>query len=44
VLRREGDNQLREEAERHFGMPVSSLSFSQQLELPLYTPSRSASS
>ena len=44
VLRREGDNQLREEAERHFGMPVSSLAFSQQLELPLYTPSRSASS
>ena len=44
VLRREGDNQLREEAERHFGMPVSSLAFSQQLELPLYAPSRSASS
>ena len=43
VLRREGDNQLREEAERHFGMPASSLSFSQQLELPLYAPSRSAS-
>jgi hypothetical protein len=44
VLRRDGDNELHEEAERHFGMPVSSLSFSQQLELPLYTPSRAASS
>lgn len=43
VLRREGDDELREEAERHFGMPQSELSFSQQLELPLYTPSRSAS-
>jgi hypothetical protein len=43
VLRREGDDELREEAERHFGMPESKLSFSQQLELPLYTPSRSAS-
>ena len=43
VLRREGDDELREEAERHFGMPDSELSFSQQLELPLYAPSRSAS-
>src|SRR5690348_2071920 len=43
VLRREGDDALREMAERHFGMPTSALSFSQQLELPLYTPSRSAS-
>jgi hypothetical protein len=43
VLRREGDDELREEAERHFGMPESGLRFSQQLELPLYTPSRSAS-
>ena len=40
VLRREGDSELREEAERHFGMPTSTLTFSQQLELPLYTPSR----
>src|SRR5690349_6293728 len=44
VLRREGDDELREEAERHFGMPESPLMFSQQLELPLYSPSRSASS
>jgi hypothetical protein len=44
VLRREGDDELREEAERHFGMPDSPLMFSQQLELPLYSPSRSASS
>jgi hypothetical protein len=43
VLRREGDNELRETAERHFGMPTTALTFSQQLELPLYTPSRSAS-
>jgi len=43
ILRREGDEQLREEAERRFGMPQSALAFSQQLELPLYTPSRSAS-
>ncbi|HKW47125.1 MAG TPA: zinc dependent phospholipase C family protein, partial [Gemmatimonadaceae bacterium] len=43
VLRREGDDELHEEAERHFGMPASALSFSQQLELPLYTPNRSAS-
>jgi len=43
VLRREGDDELREEAERQFGMPKSQLSFSQQLELPLYAPSRSAS-
>jgi hypothetical protein len=40
VLRREGDVELREEAERHFGMPESNLHFSEQLELPLYTPSR----
>jgi hypothetical protein len=40
VLRREGDAELRDEAERHFGMPESGLNFSQQLELPLYTPSR----
>src|SRR5206468_7544317 len=32
VLRREGDSELREEAERHFGMPTSSLAFSQELE------------
>jgi hypothetical protein len=40
VLRREGDAELREEAERHFGMPASDLAFSQQLELPLYAPNR----
>jgi hypothetical protein len=40
VLRHEGDAELREEAERHFGMPESPLKFSQQLELPLYAPSR----
>jgi hypothetical protein len=43
VLRSGGDDRLREEAELHFGMPVSTLAYARQLEEPLYLPNRSAS-
>ena len=44
VLRDSGNERLREEADKHFGLPRSSLAFAEQLESPLYTPNRSASS
>jgi hypothetical protein len=43
VLRAAGDDQLREAAHKHFGLPASSLSFAKDLDTPLYTPNRSAS-
>ena len=43
VLRASGEQRLREEADRHFGMPGSSLDFSATLDEPLYLPMRSAS-
>ena len=44
VLRRSGDERLREEAERYFGMPNSGLEFARRLDEPLYLPTRAASS
>ena len=44
VLRTGGDERLREEADRHFGLPVSRLDYAEQLELPLYPLNRSVSS
>lgn len=44
VLRRDGEQRLREEADRHFGMPVSSLTFASSLARPLYDPARAANS
>ena len=43
VLRAAGDDRLREEADKHFGLPASALSFAKELDSPLYTPNRSAS-
>jgi Zinc dependent phospholipase C len=43
VLRRSGEQHLVEEADRRFGMPVTSLPFATQLESPVYLPSRSVS-
>ena len=44
VLREAGEQRLNEEADRHFGMPTSSLRFAAELSRPLYLPSRAASS
>ena len=44
ALRSGGHDEVREQAEAHFGMPATTLRFSEQLELPLYVPNRSASS
>lgn len=41
VLRRGGEQRLREEAEQHFGMPASTLPFAASLSRPLYEPARS---
>jgi len=43
VLRTWGDERLREEAERHFGMPATTLAFSRQRADPIYPPARIAS-
>lgn len=43
VLRTAGDDALREEADRHFGLPGTHSSYAGQLEHPLYLPNRSAS-
>src|SRR5205807_74346 len=43
VLRSNGELRLREEADRHFGMPASTLTFSATLDAPLYLPSRALS-
>ena len=44
ALRSGGHDEVRQQAEAHFGMPATSLRFAEQLELPLYVPNRSASS
>lgn len=44
VLRAAGEDALLEEADRHFGMPTTSLRYSLDFGRPLYLPSRSASS
>ena len=44
ALRSGGHDEVRDQAEAHFGMPPSALRFAEQLELPLYVPNRSASS
>ena len=44
ALRAGGHDEVRQQAEAHFGMPASALRFAEQLELPLYVPNRSASS
>lgn len=43
TLRASGEMRLMEEAERHFGLPSSSLPFSSNLAEPLYVPARSPS-
>jgi len=43
VLRAGGEDRLREEADRHFGMPRSALSYAANLGRPLYEPIRAAS-
>jgi hypothetical protein len=43
VLRASGEQRLLEEADRHFGMPSSMLSYSSMVDWPLYFPMRSAS-
>lgn len=44
AARREGDEQyVTEEADRHFGLPRSSLAFASTLDAPLYPPARAAS-
>ncbi len=43
TLRASGESRLHEEADRHFGMPSTSLPFSANLAEPLYVPARSAS-
>ncbi len=44
ALREGGDEAVREEAVRHFGMPACTLEYSRSLPAPVYDPSRSASS
>jgi hypothetical protein len=39
-LRRGGDPFVREEAERHFGLPASALHHAESLEIPLYPAAR----
>ena len=42
ALREAGDHRLHEAAEKHFGMPATSLRFARDLASPLYVPIRSA--
>jgi hypothetical protein len=44
ALRAGGSERVREEADRHFGLPASSLGHARALPVPLYDPSRVASS
>jgi len=44
ALRTSGADMIREHVDRHFGMPVTALSFSVSLIEPLYVPNRSANS
>ena len=43
ALREIGDHRLHEAAEKHFGMPTTSLRFARDLASPLYVPLRTAS-
>jgi hypothetical protein len=43
VLRAAGEDRLQEEAERHFGMPPTTLAYSRQRAEPIYAPARAAS-
>jgi hypothetical protein len=43
VLRAGGENALRAEADRHFGMPAATLTYASSLGARLYTPDRAAS-
>ena len=43
VLRAGGDRSLREEADRHFGMPAATLPYASTLARSLYVPARAAS-
>ena len=43
ALQSGGADEVREEAERHFGMPRSPLAYAATLEQPLYVPARAAS-
>lgn len=43
ILREAGESRLHEEANRHFGMPTTSLRYSRDLAEPLYMPARVAS-
>lgn len=43
VLRTGGDDALREEADRHFGLPDAHNCYVEQLDVPLYFPNRSVS-
>src|SRR5205823_3385576 len=38
VLRSDGEGRLVDEAQRHFGMPTTSLAFARSLPAPLYAP------
>jgi len=42
ALRTGGEDELREQVERRFGMPESPLTFARDLSAPLYVPARSA--
>ena len=42
ALRETGDHRLHEAAEKHFGMPATSLRFARDLATPLYVPMRAA--
>jgi hypothetical protein len=44
ALRSGGEGEVQTQADRHFGMPETSLRYSQGLDGPLYLPTRSASS
>jgi hypothetical protein len=43
VLRASGEQRLVAEADHHFGMPKSALTFEETLDGPLYVPARAAS-
>jgi hypothetical protein len=43
ALRRGGEPEVREEADRYFGMPTTALDYSGRLRLPLYPFTRAAS-
>jgi hypothetical protein len=44
ALRSGGETEVRQQAERRFGMPASALAFARELTQPLYVPARSARS